>query len=148
MQVTISKLTMAAMTVVTMPMTNAEDIETYHGLSHVSVDVGDDFSVGKWSNWQGSYWVLEHRTGIIQYSSSLVEVKEWIKLCRDALAEEIAGRLNMQVTGLDYAVSLVEHADYYETTYGAQVARFMDFATAYKDFQQSVSHALALKGTK
>lgn len=62
------------------------------------------------------------------------------------LAEEIAARLNMQVTGLDYAVSLVEHADYYETTYGAQVARFMDFATAYKDFQQSVSHALALKG--
>ncbi|BAO20667.1 hypothetical protein X917_gp01 [Pseudomonas phage PPpW-4] len=46
-----------------------------------------DFVVGKWTNWQGNYWVYEIRTGIIYYSNSLADAKEWIKLCRDALKE-------------------------------------------------------------
>lgn len=149
MQVSISKLTVAAMTAVTMPLTNAEDIMTYHGLSHASVDVGSDFSVGKWQNWQGNYWVLEHRTGIIHYSDSLKGVREWIKLCRDALAEERKAKyealnykqkpiwdLAVELTGQGFEVWLAEqgHYGHYTDHKGERVVSFQYDMTGIRYF--------------
>lgn len=89
MQIKVSKLSLAVLnSTVTMPMTSAEDIMTYHGLSHVGIDIDDDYSVGLYNDWRGKYWTLEHRTGILFYSDSISDVKAWIKLGREDAKEQ------------------------------------------------------------
>lgn len=143
MKIALSKLSAHRLSaIVTMPLSTHDAIAQYHGLSHCSIDVGDDYAVGLWNDWHGKYWVLEHATGLIQKFESIGGVKDHITLGRQC----VANRLRMEVKGLDFELVLVEMEDCYETRYGSQVARFMDFKSALKDFLASQSHALALKG--
>lgn len=38
------------------------------------------YKLGKWSGWQGSYWLVEVRTGIVFYGS-LTYLREVVKTC-------------------------------------------------------------------
>jgi hypothetical protein len=42
------------------------------------------YTVGHWGDWQGSYWVVEDRTGIIFRTTSVRELRDMIKLCSEA----------------------------------------------------------------
>ncbi|ADV35707.1 hypothetical protein phiIBB-PF7Ap42 [Pseudomonas phage phiIBB-PF7A] len=58
-------------------------------------------------------------------------------------------RLDMHVTGLEYDLSLEENAQGqqgFTVTYGAQVNHYERFDEAFMDFNESLSHALALQG--
>lgn len=58
-------------------------------------------------------------------------------------------RLDMHVSGLDYELSLIENhqgSQGFTVTYGEQVNQFERFDDAFKDFNESLSHALALQG--
>lgn len=48
------------------------------------IEVGDDFKVGRYGDWQGRYWALERSTTILYFADSAKELREWIKLCRQA----------------------------------------------------------------
>lgn len=41
------------------------------------------YTVGHWGDWQGDFWVVEDRTGMI-FRGSLSYIKEMIKLCSAA----------------------------------------------------------------
>ena len=45
------------------------------------------YTVGHWDGWQGNYWLVEDRTGIIFRYESVRELREGIKLCSGAFHE-------------------------------------------------------------
>lgn len=85
----LSKLSRKAFIGITLVCRTAEDIMSFHGLSHCGVDLGESHTVGLYGCWRGNYWVLEHSTGIIYYSDSLTDVREWVKLCREVANESV-----------------------------------------------------------
>lgn len=42
-----------------------------------------EYKVGRWSGWQGPYWLHECRTGIVFYGS-LAYIKETVKVCSES----------------------------------------------------------------
>lgn len=54
--------------------------------------------------------------------------------------------LSINVKGLDWDLSLIEHHDYFEVSYGISSRRFMDIEMALKYFQSYMAHALATYG--
>lgn len=86
---TVSALRRSTFDGITLVCRSAQDIVTFNGLARCGVDVGDDFTVGLYGCWRGNYWVLEHSTGIIYYSDSLTDVREWVKLCREVANESV-----------------------------------------------------------
>ncbi len=49
-----------------------------------AVDVthrGLAYTVGRWSGWEGEYWVVECRTGIIFRKDSVKDLRDIISLC-------------------------------------------------------------------
>ncbi|WVH05436.1 hypothetical protein FOMCTCXJ_CDS_0012 [Pseudomonas phage Athelas] len=45
------------------------------------------YTVGHWDGWEGKYWVVEDRTGIIFRHESIRELRECIKLCSASFHE-------------------------------------------------------------
>lgn len=60
-----------------------EDLPKFLKVSHRELS----YTVGHWSGWEGCYWVVEDRTGIIFRYDSLREVRECIKLCSACVYE-------------------------------------------------------------
>lgn len=46
-----------------------------------------DYRVGLWAGWEGNFWVLEVRTGLI-FRGSLGYIKEVIRVCSAAFYED------------------------------------------------------------
>jgi hypothetical protein len=70
---------------------NAQDILASGGRAGKHIVIEDrghvDFIAGTYTGWEGFYWSLELRTGIVTYHGSIVHLKEWVKLCRDCVQE-------------------------------------------------------------
>lgn len=76
-----SQIKLSSLVGITIAVNSADDIMRHHGLRHFSVDVLDDYALGFSNCWRGKYWVLEISTGIIHWSDSLRDCKEWIRIC-------------------------------------------------------------------
>lgn len=70
---------------------NGQDILASGGRAGKHIVIQDrghvDFIAGTFTGWQGFYWSLELRTGIIMYHGSIADLKQWVQVCRGCVKE-------------------------------------------------------------
>ena len=83
---TLSKVTAKALNDLPYHLEGAYDIKDTSHHTEARISIGEDFMAGRNKSWKGHYWSLELSTGIIHYSSSVADMRSWIKLCREVAA--------------------------------------------------------------